>query len=326
MSEYKIIEVLKGGSFSSTNVVEDSNGKKRVRKFISQKEDREYGLVRWQSQIRRMQCLNQILPNNTPNIIEMGTTDTDFYYDIKYYENSCNLFEYLCKNDGNDIFEKVFKLIDCYSDISYGHIKGSFSVFFTEEILQKIEIAKMAILDKYELNIFSNNELSYINSKIDAGMRSSLDILESLKKMDIQESLTHGNLTLENMIFDSTSETIILIDPYSETYCESILGDYSQLMQSAVSHYELINNMGETFIKNIEASNQLEVPKGLESFGTSLKEKLSYLDSKNTLILNLFHAGQFIRMFPFKIDKTPRMAAYFLLHGLNLMMDSLDNA
>ena len=184
----------------------------------------------------------------------------------------------------------------------------------------------MAILDKYELNIFSNNELSYINSKIDAGMRSSLDILESLKKMDIQESLTHGNLTLENMIFDSTSETIILIDPYSETYCESILGDYSQLMQSAVSHYELINNMGETFIKNIEASNQLEVPKGLESFGTSLKEKLSYLDSKNTLILNLFHAGQFIRMFPFKIDKTPRMAAYFLLHGLNLMMDSLDNA
>lgn len=326
MSEFKILKVLKGGSFSSTNVIEDSYGTKRVRKFISQTEDREYGLVRWQSQVRRMQNLNIILPDNTPTIIEMGVTHSDFYYDIEFYEESLNLHEYLLKNDSEDIFPKVIDLINSYSNISYGSIKGSFSVFFTEEVLQKIQLASNLIVEKYEKGFFSKDEFSFISSKIDSGKNAALNLLEHLKEMDIDECLTHGNLTLENMIFDKKSQNIILIDPYSETYCESVLGDYSQLMQSSVSHYELINNLGEPFIKNVEDIIELDIPQGLESFGSSLLKKLSNLDSKNQLILNLFHAGQFIRMFPFKIGKTPKLAAYFLVHGLNLIMEGNKNA
>lgn len=326
MEEYKIIKVLKGGSFSSTNVIEDVKGNKRVRKFISQTQDREYGLVRWQSQIRRMQLMQKILPSNSPAIIEMGTTDDSFYYDIRYYDNSLNLYEYLHTHESNKVFSKVNDLIRTYSDMPFGVVKGSFSVFFTEEVIHKLELSADAVLKKYQQNIFSEDEYEYALSKIDEGKKISLKLMEILKKIKIKECFTHGNLTLENMIYDRESDNIILIDPYSETYCESILGDYSQLMQSSISYYEYINNKGESFIKDIRSLDIGLIPNGLKSFGDLLIKKLNSLEHEDALILSLFHAAQFIRMFPFKIDKTPRLAVYFLIHGINLILDTQKDA
>ena len=36
-----------------------------------------------------------------------------------------------------------------------------------------------------------------------------------------------------------------MIDPYSETYSEILIGDISQLLQSAASNYEQINEQKE---------------------------------------------------------------------------------
>ena len=52
----KVIHNLKGGSLSRTSVVMDGKDK-FVRKYILIDTDREYGLVRWQSQPRKMQLL-----------------------------------------------------------------------------------------------------------------------------------------------------------------------------------------------------------------------------------------------------------------------------
>lgn len=322
MSKYKIVKVLKGGSFSSTNVIQDEYGNKRVRKFISHREDREYGLVRWHSQIRRMQYLNTILPENTPNIIEMGATETHFFYDIKFYEGSQNLFEYLSKQENSDIFSEVSRLIDIYTDTKFGYVKGSFSVFFVEEVLDKLEMASGLIKLQHDSAIFSEDEFKYMDNNLKNALKRSVNILEVLKKININETFTHGNLTLENMIFDENSKKIILIDPYSETYCENVLGDYSQLMQSSISNYEIINNLGESYINNIQEINAPQIPQGINSFGMSLKAMLENLNEEEKLILQLFHAGQFIRMYPFKANKTPRLAAYFLMHGINLILET----
>ena len=73
----KLIKTLKGGS-SETSVVTDGMDT-FVRKSISQSQEREYGLVRWHSQIRKLQLLKQFLPDVIPPIIRVGA-ESDTYF------------------------------------------------------------------------------------------------------------------------------------------------------------------------------------------------------------------------------------------------------
>ena len=67
----KIVKELKGGSLSKTVIINDGQ-RFLVRKYISSIENREYGLVRWQSQIRRLQTLRSYLGENVITIESMG--------------------------------------------------------------------------------------------------------------------------------------------------------------------------------------------------------------------------------------------------------------
>ena len=329
MEKSIILKNLKGGSFSSTNVVKLSNDDIRVRKYISRTYEREYGLVRWQSQIRRMQHLHLVLPVNSPQIQNMGVNNDYFYYDIPYYKDALNLFDYLSttspKNASN-LFEEVNKLIQCYSSISYGSVKGSFSVFLSEEVNQRLFNAKKTILDAHKLSTITKSETEHTLHKIDLIEKKLCNFVNTAKNINISESLTHGNLTLENMLYIESEKRVIIIDPYGETYCDSVLGDYSQLMQSSLSLYELIVSKGESNIESLITTNTFNSNIGLKHFGNALVQELSKLDEEKQIILNLFHAAQFIRMFPFKITKTPRLAIYFLLHGIKLIQETLINA
>ena len=85
----KVYKTLKGGSLSKTEVISDGT-KKFVRKSISCIDNREYGLVRWQSQIRKLQLLNHFIPGSCVIVERVGVCDDFYYYDIPFYENSIN--------------------------------------------------------------------------------------------------------------------------------------------------------------------------------------------------------------------------------------------
>ena len=53
---------LKGGSLSSTYLMENEKGK-FVRKMVSTKENREYGYMRWYSQMKKIQRYNTDFAN-----------------------------------------------------------------------------------------------------------------------------------------------------------------------------------------------------------------------------------------------------------------------
>ena len=82
-----IIKELKGGSLSKTIVIDDGQ-RLLVRKYVSSIENREYGLVRWQSQIRRMQILKSYLGERVISIESMGVDGSFYYYDMPFYENA----------------------------------------------------------------------------------------------------------------------------------------------------------------------------------------------------------------------------------------------
>jgi hypothetical protein len=56
-----IIKKLKGGSLSSTFLIKEKN-RKKIRKQVSLTKNREYGFVRWYSQLKKIQKYNKLFP------------------------------------------------------------------------------------------------------------------------------------------------------------------------------------------------------------------------------------------------------------------------
>jgi hypothetical protein len=317
-----ILEELKGGSFSKTVVIEE-NGKKFVRKFISSSINREYGLVRWQSQIRKLQIMSQAIGcDNVPKILSLGFQDDSYYYDIEYLEDSKNLLDYLLEPyasvDVETVFENLFDVIESYKKTSFGPVKGSFSLYMQEEI---VSVLKRVLSDSgvKSLSVKELDGLGVLCAEAFELIESNADYLN---KIELIETLTHGNLTLENTMID-TSGRIKLIDLYAETYCESWLGDVSQIMQSCIGNYELINDLGEDAFNCLFTDISITKNASYEEFKYRLNEFISKLSHDDKIVLEVFYASQFIRMFPFKIDKTPRKAFYFIIKGVSILNEAL---
>ena len=329
MNDFEIIKKLKGGSFSSTAVIDIPGLGKRVRKSISRCEEREYGLVRWQSQVRRMQHLQTVLPNNTPQVLNMGTSGSNFFYDIPYYESSQNLYEYLSERgsvEAGEIFDQIISLMDVCKKTKYGNVTGSFNVFLCEEVIGRLMNIDARLEDLCLNSKITVAEAKYVRDRIDIVFPILEKVVLESKHWVIEESLTHGNLTLENALYNHETQSIILIDPYSETYCESTLGDISQLMQSSVSFYEYFVSQGETNVDEYFKISAKENINGVYHFGKLIIDYVSGLTVHEKKLVMLFHASQFFRMFPFKIKKTPRLAIYFLLHGIEIIKSGISDA
>jgi hypothetical protein len=317
-----ILEELKGGSFSKTVVIEE-DGNKFVRKFISRSINREYGLVRWQSQIRKLQVMSQAIGcENVPKILSLGFQDDDYYYDIEYLENSKNFLGYLLEPYASvnveTAFDNLFDVIERYKKISFGPVKGSFTLYIQEEI---VSVLKRVLTDT-GVKYLSVNEFEGLERLCSEAFELIASKEDYLKKIEVLETLTHGNLTLENTMIDASGR-IKLIDLYAETYCESWLGDVSQIMQSCIGNYELINDLGESAFHCLFTEINITKNDSYEEFKFRLNEFIAKLSDDQKIVLEVFYASQFIRMFPFKIEKTPRKAFYFIIKGLGVLNEVL---
>ena len=103
------------------------------------------------------------------------------------------------------------------------------------------------------------------------------------------ETFSHGNLTLENILYQPNSNTITLIDPYEENVIDSALADYSQILQSCNSKYEIYNARTPTISGN---RITCEIPSyaGLDQFNdrfwTYLRGRFTTDDLKKLAGLN----------------------------------------
>tara|TARA_Y100001958_G_C21219043_1_gene544396 strand:- start:111 stop:1085 length:975 start_codon:yes stop_codon:yes gene_type:complete len=320
MSQAVIIEKLKGGSFSSTNVI-SVDGELRVRKSISNKDNREYGLVRWHSQIRKLQILKFFFPDNVPQILETGVSFNSYYFDIPYLTSCKNYYE-LLKDSNENLSRKavnaLFDLIAKFENIEFGAVKGGLNLFVNEELKEILKSAQKDL--EANLDKDSQNIIIKLSDKIENSIKYLDENAGTLEALEMNETISHGNLTLENVMFDSEKNIPILIDPYAETYTESILGDVSQLMQSSISNYEKIMEIGEDCI-DLNKQPKLIESVGINYLNKRLRNYNIGLEDEKKNALKILHAGQFVRMFPFKIDKTPKLAAFFLNHGLDLLLD-----
>ncbi len=172
-------------------------------------------------------------------------------------------------------------------------------------------------LKDHEFNIFLKHDNIVFNGH---NVQPLMSVLEEYKGMcrkhykGVSETFTHGNITLENLLYIKEERRVVFIDPYEENIIDSDLAEYSQLLQSSNGKYEMYNSDDAIIVGN-NVTLELSVPYGIEYFNNQLIDYLQKKYSFNDYIMiRLFEVSQFIRMLPFKliVDKNKMIFFYSL--------------
>jgi hypothetical protein len=313
----KMIQTFKGGSLSATMLMRHSNGNLFVRKNVSIIKNREYGFQRWYSQLKRIQRYSVLFPGIFPKLLDYGKDEATAFMDLEYLNNAINAQEFIDKSINFNEIDRFFNALIENMDFMYQEKMVSSSngiqLYINEEVDQRL---KDCMQDE-EFQEFMKHESIIFNG---VEVRPFIDSKKVYKDLCIEyfqnpvEVFTHGNLTLENILYDPTKGRVIFIDPYEENIIDSELAEYSQLLQSSNGKYELYNSKHAKIDGN-KINARIDNSPGIDYFNNMLTEYLkeSFTD-RDYVMIRLFEVSQFIRMLPFKlvVDKNK----LFLFYGL----------
>ena len=293
---------LKGGSLSKTTLVIDGNYK-YVLKEISLNQNREYGFQRWYSQLKKLQRFEVMFPGLFPKLLDFGYSNLNGYFKIEYIENSVNGYEFLSKETNHQkielFLENIFNQLKTIHNTKISYFPSSLELYFEEEVSQRLNDA----LKDEEFKIFAKNkEIIFQGQRCTSLLYNLNEYKDLFIKNNVLEfeSFTHGNVTLENILYVPNTNKVFFIDPYEENIIDNPLTEYSQLLQSSNSLYEFYNSK-EIEIKGNRINCNFNSPYGISYFNSLLVSKLrENLSEKEFKLMQLFEISQFVRMLPFK--------------------------
>jgi hypothetical protein len=309
---------LKGGSLSSTSHYVDLN---LIRKEVSLKNNREYGFVRWYSQLKKLQKYNTLYPNLFPQVLNVSYQDNMAYFDIEYMKGFRDLKQIFSGKDlSQQEIEKInTALLNAFSQLHSTTMKansGAPLLYFKEEVLQKIVDA--CISSDFE-KFYNSNDVYEYNGQIVHGLKNYLNELENFfRELEfIEEQTIHGNPTLENTLYSFDENRIVFVDPYEESIVDSRFLDYSQVLQCSSSHYGFINDR-TVKVNGTTVSFDQEIPNNFKLFDKAFQSNIS--EKRTQEIVRVFEATQFFRMLPFKVRALNHdHAKYFYIHACYLL-------
>ena len=310
-----IIKKFKGGSLSYTTL-QNNNKKVFVRKSVSLTKNREYGFQRWYSQLKRIQRYNTLFPGLFPDLIDYGICGEFAYMDIEYFPDAVNVQEYI-KNSKeyhiDDLFDSLICSMKSMHKKKIRGSSGSMELYLNEEIDQRLGDC---MSDNNFTNFLKYDKIVFNGRKV----KSFVKIVDEYKDMcrkyfcEPYERFTHGNITLENLLYIPKQRRVIFIDPYEENVIDSELAEYSQLLQSSNGKYEIYNSK-DAQIRGNSIFLPIKDSLGINYFNSKLVSYLkSNFSTEDYIMIRLFEISQFIRMLPFKlaVDKTKMIFFYGL--------------
>ena len=319
--------IFKGGSLSETCLIIDEDGNSFVRKSVSLIDNRVYGYQRWYSQLKRIQRYSVLYPDIFPRLIKYGKDGNTGYFDIEYYDKGVNAQEYIEKCIDKKKIDLFFNnLIETMGILHVTSIQSNceaMDLYIYEEIEQKIN-------DCYNNELFMDfikyDEIIFNGSKVN----SFLKVLDKYKTLcrkyyvSPKETFTHGNITLENLLFFPENNKFIFIDPYEENIIDSKLAEFSQLLQSSNGKYEVYNRHNDYLLNGNEVAMEINESYGLNYLNNKLIKYLKDEFSENDYyIIRLLEISQFIRMLPFKMEVDENKMIFFYSLASKLFCDLL---
>lgn len=267
-----------------------------------------------------MQRYSILFPGIFPKVLKYGQENGMAYFDMEYFDNCVTAHEFLITTEDTEKISTFNKtLIDTMHQMHKINIPSNpeaIYLYLHEEIERRLFDChkNKTFIDFLEYKeIYFNEELvpSFM-SQVENYYRSFGDYEKPI------ETFTHGNLTLENILYSPNKNRVIFIDPYEENVVDSTLAEYSQIYQSCNSKYELYNSYPAHIMNN---HITIEIPDylGLNYFHTLFTNYVkTTCTEKEYKIIKLLEISQFIRMLPFKmvVDENKMIFFYALASKL----------
>ncbi|MDO8440351.1 MAG: phosphotransferase [Polaromonas sp.] len=313
---------LKGGSLSGTYLCRRPSGELFVRKEASLTIHREYGFQRWYSQLKRLQRYGELFPGVFPKLISYGKQENFAYFDIEYIPDSVTAHNFLLQNSNRSkidaLFSELVSVMDLMHKVRIPSNPEAIDLYIYEEMEQKFQ----ACLNNRRFQELISERDVVFNGKTVKGLYWVLDEFKKMSRKVYQqptETFTHGNLTLENILYQPKDNRIIFVDPYEENVIDSALAEYSQILQSSNSLYEIYNDSSSAKIFGNEVEMVVSIPFGLkyfdQKFNAFLKDRCSVQDLN---MVRLLEISQYVRMLPFKMEIDEDKMVFFYVLGSHL--------
>jgi len=292
-----IVQKLKGGSFASVYLIKKNNTL-LVRKYIDKTKETEIHYDTLKRQYDDLKRFEYYSPNITPKMLGSYENENDFYYDMEYLKDYNELNHYssdTIKTVVRDVMDKMTKDIYCYSK----KINGAewLQAFLKEKIYSKYKY-----LDSLDEHIYSvmNSETITINEKNVSGIKSFFNSSIPSDLIPDEVSPIHGDLTLENILYNETNKDFRLIDTSGSRYVDVKEMDLAKLLQSLLSKYETWDSR-ETLVTVINSKEFTISSDFLKTEKENYDFIFSMYGSGDVMFkrAKFFLAAYFIRMIPF---------------------------
>ncbi len=312
---------LKGGSLSGTWLCRPLGAEPFVRKDVSLTVNREYGFQRWYSQLKRLQRYESQFPGVFPKLLTYGREKDLAYFDIEFIPDAITVHEYLTQTTNKAAIDRVLaELIRTMARMHQVELKST-AAPIDLYIHEEIEVRIAACTGNPKFRAFTESGRVVFNGQEVPGLATAVDEFRAISREAYRhttETFTHGNLTLENILYQPGTGRIIFIDPYEENVIDSVLAEYSQVYQSSNSKYELYN-AATPRIEGNRADCVVPPNAGLEYFNERFTEFLNERHDKYDLtMIKLLEVSQYARMLPFKMEIDESKMLFFYALGSHL--------
>ena len=151
------------------------------------------------------------------------------YFDIEYYDTAQNAHEFLENSNSQSeidiFFDALIKMMNIMHKTNIESNSEAIDLYIYEEIEQKIKDC----YDNQTFKDFINHEEIIFNGKDKTFFKKVLDKYKDLCSkyyLKPKETFTHGNITLENLLYIPKDNKFIFIDPYEENIIDSNLAEF----------------------------------------------------------------------------------------------------
>ena len=318
----EIIRVLKGGSFATVFLIR-KNDSLQVRKYIEKTPANSihYETLRRQlDELRRFDFYSQ---NLVPKIYSVFESEDEFYFDMEYLEGYEELSSYPYSTVTSVlpvVIDRLHKDIYCYSKQIDG--VSWLKQFLTEKIFSKVSMLES--LGPVFETLLKSNELT-VNGKTVSGLLPFLEALSFADYAPNSVSPIHGDLTLENILYNAETGEFRIIDQSGARYSEPKEFDGAKILQSLLTHYETWDTQPSLFVADgltITIPNDfLNVNRAPYAFF------IEHFDTEDSAFFKrsvFFLATYYVRMIPFLLKKSESHALCGLSLALYLFQASKD--
>jgi len=311
-----ILKRLHGSSAASVYLIEQNNTV-FIRKYIKKTTDMWIHYENLRRQLEDIRRFDFYWKGSCPKILSVYENNEEFYFDMEYLQDYVEV-SVLEPTEQikivTNLFSKLFKEVYCFSKPMNGLIW--ISNYIKTKIIPKLD----EIQEFDELFYTIVNSISFkINSKSVKGLRSMFESINLEEYTPSSIHCIHGDLTLENILIQTSTADIKFIDHGGSSYMDSYYLDLGKVFQSIVAKYEkwiTQEHLFECLDKdtyhidefNLQINIQ-DVQLILEEFSKNTSEPINILFKKGFFYM----ITHLIRAIPYLYKKNKDLAFYAAL-------------